>query len=187
MVHALARPLFSASSVSSFCSTSATSFLQPRPPARLAPLGLSATARGLITTAAATLVAQPVSKKGVQHRSKEAQRSRFSSSTEVKATEPEQKAAGSETTASTRTVRPDRRSSRRPRENQPKDASSSTDLRCVHGVGPKNEQLLVKIGLSSVASLKEVFKVEHKESKMAMQRYLQVSMLIKETVSAPCI
>lgn len=66
-----------------------------------------------------------------------------------------------------------RRATRRTRETLPKQAAC-TDLREVHGVGPKNEQLLLKVGLSNVASLKDRYKNEHKESTGELKQYLQV-------------
>ena len=56
----------------------------------------------------------------------------------------------------------------------PKEPSSSTDLRCVNGVGPKNEALLLKIGLSSVDRLKDMYKVDHNCNTSALKAYLQV-------------
>ena len=50
----------------------------------------------------------------------------------------------------------------------------ATDLREVHGVGPKNEQLLLKVGLSNVASLKDRYKNEHKANAGELKQYLQV-------------
>ena len=50
----------------------------------------------------------------------------------------------------------------------------ATDLRKVHGVGPKNEQLLLKVGLSNVASLKDRYKNEHKANAGELKQYLQV-------------
>ena len=84
-----------------------------------------------------------------------------------------------------------KRASRKAKEGQKDPASGSTDLRCVCGVGPKNEQLLLKIGLSSVDRLKEVYKVTHKSNPMALTAYLQVGCsylkLIKHTsVCTPC-
>lgn len=66
-----------------------------------------------------------------------------------------------------------RRATRRTRDALPKQAAY-TDLREVHGVGPKNEQLLLKVGLSNVASLKDRYKNEHKESTGELKQYLQV-------------
>ena len=66
-----------------------------------------------------------------------------------------------------------RRATRRTRETLPKHVPS-TDLRKVHGVGPKNEQLLLKVGLSNVASLKDRYKKEHKENTGDLKQYLQV-------------
>ena len=66
-----------------------------------------------------------------------------------------------------------RRAPRRTREALPKQVPS-TDLRNVHGVGPKNEQLLLKVGLSNVASLKDRYKNEHKENTGELKQYLQV-------------
>lgn len=62
---------------------------------------------------------------------------------------------------------------RRTRETLPKQ-TACTDLREVHGVGPKNEQLLLKVGLSNVASLKDRYRNEHKESTGELKQYLQV-------------
>lgn len=66
-----------------------------------------------------------------------------------------------------------RRAPRRTREALPKQVPS-TDLREVHGVGPKNEQLLLKVGLSNVACLKDRYKNEHKENTGELKQYLQV-------------
>lgn len=66
-----------------------------------------------------------------------------------------------------------KRTYRRAKEGQ-KESSPSTDLRCVNGVGPKNEALLLRNGLSSVDSLKEVYKVTHNSNTLALKAYLQV-------------
>ena len=59
-------------------------------------------------------------------------------------------------------------------KDEPKETSTSTDLRCVNGVGPKNEALLLKIGLSSVDRLKDMYKVDHNCNTSALKAYLQV-------------
>lgn len=66
-----------------------------------------------------------------------------------------------------------RRATRRTRDTAPKHLPA-TDLRNVHGVGPKNEQLLLKVGLFDVASLKDKYKTEHKENTGELKQYLQV-------------
>lgn len=59
-------------------------------------------------------------------------------------------------------------------DRKAKDGPTSTDLRCVNGVGPKNEALLLKIGLSSVDRLKDMYKVDHNCNTSALKAYLQV-------------
>ena len=97
-------------------------------------------------------------------------------------------AANSTPPVTAKAVKTDRRPGRRLRESQSKDSSSNTDLRMIQGVGPKNEQLLLKTGHSSVAKLKEVYKVDHREDKIALKRYLQVgsvcTCLINERIAA---
>lgn len=66
-----------------------------------------------------------------------------------------------------------RRATRRTRDTLPKHLPA-TDLRNVHGVGPKNEQLLLKVGLLDVASLKDRYKTEHHENTEELKQYLQV-------------
>ena len=78
-----------------------------------------------------------------------------------------------------------KRTYRRAKEGQ-KESSPSTDLRCVNGVGPKNEALLLRNGLSSVDSLKEVYKVTHNSSTLALKAYLQVR-IAPLTMFAVCI
>ena len=166
------RLLSSAPRVSGLCRPYSSFIRQSWPIGRLTPLEPSRP-RSVIT--AATRVATPAGKKRAQSKpSSGTQHSEFSSSVQPETAEPEPRQSVPEATTSAKPVKADRRSGRKAREVQPKDEGSSTDLRCVHGVGPKNEQLLLKIGLSSVASLKEVFRVEHKESTLALKRYLQV-------------
>ena len=153
MVHTLlGRPLPSSTNFSSIY-TSAT-LHQPRLRSRLA--GLSPASALVI---AARLVAEPGSKKASEKQVKP----------DVQLSNPTSLQDGSlkstrrcEATAGTKAVK----SARKPRD--------TSDLRCVHGVGPKNEQLLKNIGLSSVASLKEVYRIEHNENKEALKQYLQV-------------
>ena len=172
----LVRPLSSATHISgvSWPATSPTG--QPWP--RYKPLE-SSRPRSLIT--AATLAAKSASNTSAKSRSSVAtQHPHFSTSTQCEdsESESEHRAADREASTSTNPPKVDRRSSRKAKEVQPKEGGSTTDLRCVHGVGPKNEQLLLKIGLSSVASLKEVFKVEHKQNAKALRQYLQVHVLL---------
>lgn len=173
MIYAsLVRPLSSAT-FPGFSWPAASPTGQPWLRNRLAPLD-SSKSRSLII--AATLAAKSTNKTSAKRRSSVAtQHPHFSTSThsEVSESEVEHRAADREASISTNPVKVDRRSSRKAKEVQPKEGGSTTDLRCVHGVGPKNEQLLLKIGLSSVASLKEVFKVEHKQNAKALRQYLQ--------------
>ena len=175
MIYAsLVRPLSSATHVPGVSWPAASPTGQPWPRYRLAPLD-SSRPRSLIT--AATVAAKTANKASAKSRSSVAtQHPHFSTSTqsEVSESESEHRAADREASTSTYPLKADRRPSRKTKEVQPKEGGSSTDLRCVHGVGPKNEQLLLKIGLSSVASLKEVFKVEHKKDAKALRQYLQV-------------
>ncbi|KAL3159895.1 hypothetical protein ABBQ38_010291 [Trebouxia sp. C0009 RCD-2024] len=71
-----------------------------------------------------------------------------------------------------------RRATRRTRDTAPKHLPA-TDLRNVHGVGPKNEQLLLKVGLFDVASLKDKYKTEHKENTGELKQYLQETVGIR--------
>lgn len=179
MVHAsLVRPLSSASSLSSFCHSSAALFSQPRPHSRPALIGVAASGGRVIRSAAATPAAEPGRKKPTRRRSSiENQHSTFSTSTSStspsEVTDFTQQATHSEAAANTKTVRSDRRFARKAKDAQSRGGGHHTDLRLVHGVGPKNEQLLLKIGLSSVESLKEVFRLKHKESTLALKQYLQ--------------
>lgn len=183
MVHAsLVRPLSSASSLSSFCHSSAALFSQPRPHSRPALIGVAASGGRVIRSAAATPAAEPGRKKPTRRRSSiENQHSTFSTSTSStspsEVTDFTQQATHSEAAANTKTVRSDRRFARKAKDAQSRDGGHHTDLRLVHGVGPKNEQLLLKIGLSSVESLKEVFRLKHKESTLALKQYLQARTL----------
>lgn len=182
MIYAsLVRPLSSATHFPGV-SWTASSLGQPWPRDRLAPLDSSRT-RSLIT--AATLAAKSANKTSAKSRPSVAtQHPHFSTGTQSEASESESehRAADREASTSTNPLKVDRRSSRKAKEVQPKDGGSTTDLRCVHGVGPKNEQLLLKIGLSSVASLKEVFKIEHKKDAEALRQYLQVHVLLINTL-----
>ncbi|DBB02914.1 TPA: hypothetical protein ACH3X1_013516 [Trebouxia sp. C0004] len=174
MIYAsLVRPLSSATHIPGVSWPAASPIGQPWPRCRLAPLD-SSRPRSLITTA--TLAAKSANKTSAKSRSSVAtQHPHFSTKTqsEVSESESEHRAADREASTSTNPLKVDRRSSRKAKEVQPKEGGSTTDLRCVHGVGPKNEQLLLKIGLSSVASLKQVFKVEHKQDAKALRQYLQ--------------
>ena len=150
---------------------------QPLPRARVAPLG--AAPRGSITAAAT--VAEPVRRVGPPRRSSDNLIKRLELSTSVQksehaksneqATQPEQQRQQTSTAAST--TRAARSTARKLKEASSKD-ESATDLRNVHGVGPKNEQLLLKSGLSNVASLKAMYKTEHNESTNALKQFLQV-------------
>ncbi len=184
MIYAsVVRPLSSATHISGVSWPAASPTGQPWPRYRLAPLD-SSRPRSLIT--AATLAAKSANKTSAKTRSLVATpHPHFSTSTqsEVSESESEHRAADSEASTSTHPLKTDRRSSRKTKDIQPKEGGSTTDLRCVHGVGPKNEQLLLKIGLSSVASLKEVFKVEHKQDAKALRQYLQVHVLVFHTFS----
>ena len=179
MIYAsLVRPLSSATHISGFSWPTTSSTAQSWPRHRLAPLD-SSRPRSLIT--AATPAAKSANKTSAKSRSSvTTQHPHFSTSTqsEVSESESEHRAADREASTSTNPLKVDRQSSRKAKEVQPKEGGSTTDLRCVHGVGPKNEQLLLKIGLSSVASLKEVFKVEHKKDAKALRQYLQVRVLL---------
>ena len=149
------------------------------PRARLAPFDLAA--RCLITAAAS--VGQPVSKvtgtRRTPDKSKAATHAKFATSSDsVNPGKSGQQAAPSEepvqeSTCSASTGKAVRQSTRRPRDTASREMPA-TDLRNVHGVGPKNEQLLLKVGLSNVASLKDMYKNEHNASKIALKQYLQV-------------
>lgn len=151
----------------------------PLPRVRVAPLG--AATRGSITTAAA--IAEPVSRAKAPRRSPDGsnliQRLRLSTSVQQpdhaklneQPTQPEQQRQQLSPAAST--TRAARSTPRKPREASSKD-EPATDLRNVHGVGPKNEQLLLKSGLSNVAKLKDMYKNEHNESTNALKQFLQV-------------
>lgn len=142
----------------------------------LAPIGLAA--RGLMT--AATVAGAPNKAKarrasgeakGVQHLQLSTSIHFEKDKEDQAAHEPEQKQTHTSTASS---AKPARRAVRRNKEALPEHVNV-TDLRKVNGVGPKNEQLLLKVGLSNVASLKDRYKNEHKESTDDLKKYLQVS------------
>lgn len=83
----------------------------------------------------------------------------------------------SKSSATAASTRPAKRTHRKAKEEQ-QDSPISTDLRCVKAVGPKNEALLLRNGLSSVDRLKEVYKVKHNSNTLALKTFLQVSTVI---------
>lgn len=170
MIHSPAvRPLTLVAGVNRWLSTS---IRQPAPASRCLPFILAAT-----RSKTATTVLEPLSKPTVRGFS---EASSFSLQKPTGCDQPEHIQINQQTVQPDQTQqhtdttpRISRRAPRRIREALPKQVPS-TDLRNVHGVGPKNEQLLLKVGLSNVASLKDRYKNEHKENTGELKQYLQV-------------